>query len=238
MKVEDIQENYITGWISIYRSLILKGWYKKSDYLHLWIHILIKATHKGIEFMFNGKNLKLNPGQFVTGRKVLSMETGINENKIERILTFFEKNEQQIEQQKTNRNRLITILNWNQYQQSEQQIEQPVNNKRTTSEQQVNTYNNDNNYNNEKNDNNKYSFNFKKSLINLGVENRIADEWLKVRKTKRAVNTETAFNNIKSQIDKSGIPANECIIKAVENSWGGFNADWIVVKSKINYEPF
>lgn len=52
---------------------------------------------------------------------------------------------QQIEQQTSTKNRLITIINWNEYQQSEQQIEQQVNSNRTTSEQQVNTNKNDNN---------------------------------------------------------------------------------------------
>ena len=105
-----------------------KGLYKRSEYFHLWHHILYRANHKDIEIMFNGKNIKLKAGQFITGRKALSLETGINESKIERILTFFEKNEQQIEQQKSNRNRLITVLLWSRYQQNEQVIEQQLNN--------------------------------------------------------------------------------------------------------------
>lgn len=128
-----------------------KGWYKRSEYFHLWHHILYRANHKEVEIMFNGKNIKLKAGQFITGRKALSLETGINESKIERILTFFEKNEQQIEQQKSNRNRLITVLLWSRYQQTEQLTEQQVNNNRTTSEQQVNTDNNDKNVKNDKN---------------------------------------------------------------------------------------
>ena len=153
--INDIQENYTTGFIKLFRSLKDKGWYKKSEYVHLWIHILIKVTHTGIEFMFNGKNIKLNPGQFITGRKMLSNETGINESKIERILNFFEKSEQQIEQQKTNKNRLITVLSWSLYQNNKQQSEQQLNNKRTTSEQQVNTYKNDKKEKNEENEKNK-----------------------------------------------------------------------------------
>ena len=115
------------GYVRFYRKTSKKGWYKKSEYVHLWIHILTKATHKGVEFFFNGTNIKLTPGQ------------------------FFEKNEQQIEQQKTNKNRVISVLNWDLYQNtnnSKQHSEQQVNNKRTTSEQQVNTNNNDNNDNN------------------------------------------------------------------------------------------
>jgi len=150
--IEGFNGNYITGWIKVFRSLSNKGWYKKSDFVHLWIHLLIKASHKGIEFMFNGDNVNLKAGQFITGRKKLSEETGINESKIERILNFFEKNEHQIEQQKTTKNRLISILNWDLYQVNEQQNEQQLNSKRTTNEQQVNTIKNVKNNKELKND--------------------------------------------------------------------------------------
>jgi len=70
-------------------------------------------------------------------------------------------------------------------------------------------------------------FNFKKSLLDLGVEKQIASDYLKVRSKKRASNTETAFNSIKKQIEKSPLSANESIKVAVEKSWAGFKAEWI-----------
>lgn len=127
------------GYIKSYRSTIEKPWYSKSAYFHLWHHLLYSATYKEMEVFFNNTTFKLKPGQLITGRKALSRDTGINESKIERILTYFEKTEQQIEQQKTNKNRLITVLNWEKFQSTEQQTEQQVNNNRTTSEQQMNT---------------------------------------------------------------------------------------------------
>lgn len=130
-----------------------KGWYKKPDHFRMWVHILLKASHKENDFWFDGKTITVKPGQFVTGRKALAIEIGISESKIERILNFFEKSEHQIKQQKTNKNRLISVINWNQYQKFEQQIEQQLNNKRTTTEQQVNTINNVNNKNNKNNKN-------------------------------------------------------------------------------------
>lgn len=138
------------GWVKVYRRLTSKGYYQDSEYVHLWVHILLRANHEPKEFLWNGVLKKVQAGQFIAGRQVLSRETGISESKVERILKTFES-EQQIEQQKTNRFRLITILNWPKYQQSEQQIEQPVNNKRTTSEQPVDTNKNEKNDKNEKN---------------------------------------------------------------------------------------
>lgn len=130
----------MAGWIKLHRQLMDKAFYSKdSEKVHLWIHLLMKANHHDREEYLGGKPIQCKSGQFTTGRKQLSMETGICESKIERILSNFEKIEQQIEQRKTSVNRLISILNWSIYQESEQQFEQQVNNDRTTSEQRVNT---------------------------------------------------------------------------------------------------
>lgn len=70
-------------------------------------------------------------------------------------------------------------------------------------------------------------FDIKAELINLGIDKKIAEDWLIVRKQKKAANTETAFNAIKKQIEISGLTANDCIKIAVEKSWSGFNAEWV-----------
>lgn len=103
------------GWILIHKSIEKKGYYSDSEYVHLWVHLLLQANWEEKEFLWNGKIQKLLPGQFITGRKKLAQQTGINEYKIERILKLF-KNEQQIAQQTTRKYRLITILNWDKYQ--------------------------------------------------------------------------------------------------------------------------
>ena len=70
-------------------------------------------------------------------------------------------------------------------------------------------------------------FSFLKELLSIGVERKIAEEWIKVRKNKKLTQTETAFRKTKAEIDKSGRNANDCITLCVERSWGGFKADWI-----------
>lgn len=142
-----------TGWIKMHRQLLDKSWYSNSKYVHLWITLLMLATHREREAEFKGCTIKLSPGQFVTGRDFLSKLTGISSSTVERILTRFEKIEHQIEQQKTNKNRLIIIKNWHLYQNSEHQNGQQADNKRTTNGQQTDTYNNDNNIKNDKNEN-------------------------------------------------------------------------------------
>jgi len=77
-------------------------------------------------------------------------------------------------------------------------------------------------------------FNFRKSLLELGIDKKIVSDWLIVRKGKKAVNTETAFEAIMLQIQISGKTANECIKIASENSWSGFKAKWLENLSNSN----
>ena len=126
------------GHISIHRKLMDAFFYKDSRYLHLWLHLLLKANWKDNEILFQGKVLTIKRGQFLTSRKQLAKETGINESKVERILKTF-KIEQQIEQQNMFTSRLITIVRYEEY----QIVNSKVNSERTASEQQMNTTNKD-----------------------------------------------------------------------------------------------
>lgn len=127
------------GWIKLHRKVLDNPIVcKDSDHIAVWMYILLNATHKEYPVVFSGNKIILQPGQLITGRKVIAEKFKISESKVQRILKVFES-EQQIEQQNGNKNRLISILSWSEYQSSEQQDEQLLNNKRTTTEQQLNT---------------------------------------------------------------------------------------------------
>lgn len=137
MGVWGMSEN--EGYIKLYRQILDNPVVcKDSDHIATWVFLLSRATYKNCPAIFNGKKIILNPGQLITGRKKISEKFSISESKVQRILHLFEK-EHQIEQQTCNKNRLITIVEWHKYQSVEQQAEQQLNNKRTTTEQQVNT---------------------------------------------------------------------------------------------------
>lgn len=72
-------------------------------------------------------------------------------------------------------------------------------------------------------------FDFYSELLALGVTEQTASDFMKVRKQKKATNTQTAFNKIKAEVSKAnadGVTAEECITMAVENSWQGFSYEW------------
>ena len=142
-----------TGYVLLYRKLKEKGYYKKSQYIHLWVHLLLSANHKEKEFLWNRELIKIKAGQFLTGREELSKQTGIPQTTIERILDLLEK-EGQIGQQKSNKNRIITIENWSKYQINKSKTD----NRRTTDGQQTDTNKKEENEKNDKKTNERLSF--------------------------------------------------------------------------------
>lgn len=114
-----------SGWIKIHRKIKDKGYYNKSEYIHLWVHLLLEANREDKEFLWNGKIQKIKSGQLLTGLNEISKKTGICRSTVDRILKLFES-ETQIEQQITTKFRLITIKNWSEYQKVETQNETQV----------------------------------------------------------------------------------------------------------------
>lgn len=94
--------------------------------------------------------IELQPGQFITGRFSLHKDYyGNKKIKIKSALTVWRWLEvlekcENLNIKSYNKYSIITVNNWNQYQQSEQQM----NNRRTTDEQQMNTNKNDKNVKN------------------------------------------------------------------------------------------
>ena len=70
-------------------------------------------------------------------------------------------------------------------------------------------------------------FNFKKSLLEYGFEPLLVDEWMAIRKTKKAINSEFSFNSFISQVEKTGAEKNEVMRLIAEKQWAGFNHAWM-----------
>jgi len=111
-----------SGYIKLHRKILDNPLVmKSSDHFALWMYLLLNAAHKKYDTLIGSERVTLNPGQLVTGRKKIAKDLKINESKIQRILKLFE-NCQQIEQQTNNLCRVISILKWDDYQQSNIQL--------------------------------------------------------------------------------------------------------------------
>lgn len=75
------------------------------------------------------------------------------------------------------------------------------------------------------------SFDFKKELLDYLGNKQLAEDWMKVRIKKKASNTQTSFQGLLREVEKSGKTPQECIRIAVERDWKGFRAEWITEAS-------
>ena len=131
------------GWFKMDRAIFEdKLLTRDAEYLAVWCFLCANAAFQKRSAVFAGKPLTLQPGQLITGRKAIAAATGVNESKVERVLNKLESG-QRIEQQKSTKNRLITMVDRLPDRKNEQPNEQQANNNRTTGEQQTNTIKND-----------------------------------------------------------------------------------------------
>jgi hypothetical protein len=77
------------------------------------------------------------------------------------------------------------------------------------------------------------AFNFVKHLIELGVDQKIIDDWMKVRKAKKSSNTEAAMNLFISEASKCGLSIPDAVLLCAGKSWAGLDSTWIL-KGKSN----
>ena len=111
------------GYIKLWRKIEESFIWQNPKALVLFTHLLMGANYKETEFMMNYKKIILKRGQLICGRKKLSINTGISEGTVYNLMEMFE-NEQLIVQQKTNLYTIVTMVNYNKYQDFKQQNEQ------------------------------------------------------------------------------------------------------------------
>lgn len=70
-------------------------------------------------------------------------------------------------------------------------------------------------------------FNFRKAMLNEGFAPELVNEWLKIRKAKKAINSELAFKTFIEQVRKTNQDINAILSIIVQKQWKGFEADWL-----------
>lgn len=73
-----------------------------------------------------------------------------------------------------------------------------------------------------------------KDLLALNIDKQYAQDWLEVRKVKRAPLTQTAINLLIKEALIAKISVNDAVRICAENSWQGFKAEWYF---KLNNQP-
>ncbi len=143
------------GWVKLWRKIEHNAVFRDSRLCHTFLLCLIRASHNGNEFMFNGELIKIEPGQFIIGRHEASKVLGFKSKMWDRKLIDLEKLGI-LTRKVTNRFTLISIINWNTYQgcvnNDDQLSDHQMTNKRPANDQPMTTIKNVKNDKNDKNE--------------------------------------------------------------------------------------
>ena len=79
----------------------------------------------------------------------------------------------------------------------------------------------------EEEEKNNQPFNFRQAMLSAGFAADLTEDWLRIRKTKKAVNSERAFKIFLEQVQRTGRDKNEILALVVQKQWKGFEASWV-----------
>lgn len=126
------------GYVKLFRKTADNGIMKNPLLLQFWVWCLLKAAYKPIDVHVGNQVIHLEPGQFIFGRKSAAEALGSTEMKIRTVQRSL-RDRHNIVTKVTNKFTIITICNWELYQQLENE-DYPTNNQQITNKQPTNNH--------------------------------------------------------------------------------------------------
>jgi len=196
----------MSGWIKIHRQITEWEWYNDANTFRLFMHLILKANHKAKNY----RGVKIEVGCLMTGRELLSKETGLS---IQQIRTCLErlKSTKEITIKTDKQGTVIQILKYEKYQVStnESTTKQP------TSNQQVTT--------------NKNEKNEKEVML---------DKWIDYRSEIKKPLKQTTINNLLKDFESySDACVTFVINNSISNGWQGLFWDRYIETKQLNFDP-
>lgn len=130
------------GYIAIHRKIFDNPISRKSNYLSIWLYIILKANHEDNYLIISNEKVLIKRGEFLGSLRNISEHFSISISSISKILTYLEK-ENMVKTKRTNKYTIFQVVNYDEYQKGEH--------KEKTVRKQKETNNNDNNDNNDNN---------------------------------------------------------------------------------------
>lgn len=127
----------MNGWFKLHRELLDKAIWKdsKPEQKVVLITLLGMANHKPSQWHWKGKKFETKAGQFVTSLNSIAKKAGVSIQNVRTSLVKFEKYEF-LTNESTKTGRLITVINWEQYQVHENELtKEPTKNQQRTNKE-------------------------------------------------------------------------------------------------------
>lgn len=211
------------GHIKIDRRILNWEWYRDSNMVHVFLHLLLNANYADGRF----QGVLVKRGQLIIGRLKLAMALGLTERQIRTCLNKL-KMTNEISIQTTNKFSIVTICKYDSYQSSQVKSDQQNDpqsgkqktNKRPTKDQQATTIE-EGKESKESKENKEYI----EGVIYAFDSNefiRAYNNWYKYRKQKKKTLTERGMELQSEMLKKYPESiAIEIINKSIMNGWIG-----------------
>lgn len=119
-------------FIKLYDQILKWEWYKNPNTFRLFIHLLLRANY--CDLRFEGRTIKR--GQLVTSLPSLALETGLSVREIRTAIDHL-KSTGELTDTSTSKYRVITIVNYDRYQDSDRQVDSQATGERQASDRQA-----------------------------------------------------------------------------------------------------
>lgn len=233
----------MSGWISLHRSIQDNDLWLAEPFTwaQAWIDLLLNANHKPGSFWVRRVEVKLERGQLGWSEITMSERWKWSRGKVRRYLGMLETRGM-IVQQKTQLTSVITICNYDTYQdsnnpESPKAVQQTEHQTVHQTDNRQYTNNNDNNDNKKSTTNvvdkpprktNKPDLDYSK-WPQLPAEQTLSD-WIAMRKRLKAEVSQTVINRLTTELTKAvnaGYTVDQCIAECCLRNWRGFQLEWI-----------
>lgn len=222
------------GFIVLHRKITEWEWYDDTNTFRLFVHCLLRANHK--PKFWHG--ISIERGSFVSSYQNIAAELKLSIQKIRTSLNKL-KSTGEITYKSTSQYSIITVNNYNQYQDKNEQVNTPLTNDQQSNNNQITTNNNENNVNN-KNKNTprksaaKKSVDVNKLLCNL-FEGEFSskinlkptlEKWFQYKKDrnesyKSELSIKALVKKIIALSDGNTAKAEALVENAIANNWQG-----------------
>lgn len=219
------------GWVCLHRQLLEWEWYDDINTRCLFIHCLLRANHSDTKW----KGYSIMRGQFITSLESLSKETKLS---VSQVRTSLNKliSTGELTSKSQARNRVITIVGYNQYQDNDKQVSKQIAAKSQTNKQ-ANQFEiaTDNNENNDKQDNKgkdkpaKPTEQLDFSILNFTDSQK--DELVRIRKSNKGGKiTQRVIKGLAKEFNlaiNKGYSIDELLTEWEMRGWKSFKNEWI-----------
>lgn len=139
------------GWIKLHRKSMTSSIWQSPMMWMVWCWVLMKANHESHKFPFNGVDMEIAPGQFITGvQKACTEVPTLTPRKYRTAITYL-KSTSRVTIKSYNKFSIVTVCGWSDYQASDKQDDKRATSKRQANDKQTTTYKKDKNKENDKN---------------------------------------------------------------------------------------